>query len=313
MRKQKKILFALPVVVLTTMLITGMAYGEGAKAGFVNADSVNIRENPTTSGKVLMQLDKETKIKVISETEDWYEITYNDTKGYIFSQYVTLKDIAISSGTINGTNVNVRSEPGTDSEILKKLDKGAKVEIFENSGDWMRILISEEKFGWVHKDLIKLDKAIAARGGAVERPADNSKSNETAAKDEKNIRQKIVDYAKELLGIKYVYGGMSTKGFDCSGFTSYVFKHFGIELERTAASQGSHGTKIDKADLKPGDLVFFDTNGGNNGISHVGIYIGGGNFIHASSGSGKKCVTISDMTEGFYKNGYMRSRRYIND
>jgi N-acetylmuramoyl-L-alanine amidase len=131
--------------------------------------------------------------------------------------------------------------------------------------------------------------------------------------DAKDTRQQIVEYAKKFLGVKYVYGGSSSKGFDCSGFTSYVFKHFEVSLERTSRSQGSNGAKIDRSDLKPGDLVFFDTNGGKNAINHVGIYIGDGKFIHASSGSGTKCVTISDMTEGFYNNCYMRSRRYIKD
>jgi cell wall-associated NlpC family hydrolase len=122
--------------------------------------------------------------------------------------------------------------------------------------------------------------------------------------------QSVVDFAKRLLGIKYRWGGTTTKGFDCSGFTKYVFSHFGITLNRTSTTQKSNGTYIKKADLLPGDLVLFDTNGGNNRINHVGIYVGSGKFIHASSSH--TGVTISDITGGFYSSAYMTARRILS-
>ena len=307
---QKKMLIALPVVILTVLLTAGIAYGEEVKTGIINADSVNMRETPATTAKILMQLPKEAKIIVVEKKEDWYKISYNDSNGYVFDKYVTLKDVIIDSGIINGTNVNVRSKPDTNSEILTKLDKGAKLEIYEYSGNWARISMTEGRFAWVCKDFVTVKNPVVSRGDTAE-PVKTSV--ETVQTEVKDTRQQIVEYAKKFLGVKYVYGGSSSKGFDCSGFTSYVFKHFGISLERTSKDQGSNGTKIDRSDLKPGDLVFFDTNGGKNAINHVGMYIGGGKFIHASSGSGTKCVTISDMTEGFYNKSYMRSRRYIKD
>ena len=311
MYKQRKMLIALPVVILTVLLLAGIAYGEEVKTGVINADSVNMRETPATTSKILVQLPKQAKITVVEIQEDWYKISYNDSKGFVFGKYVTLKNVVIDSGTINGANVNVRSKPDTNSEILTKLDKGAKIEIYEYSGNWARISIAEGRYGWVCKDFITVKKPSVSRGetaGTV-KTADEQVN---AQVEEKDTRRQIVEYAKKFLGVKYVYGSSSPKGFDCSGFTSYVFKHFGISVERTSASQGSHGAKINRSDLKPGDLVFFDTNGGRNAINHVGIYIGGGKFIHASSGSTDR-VTISDMTEGFYNKSYMRSRRYIND
>lgn len=121
--------------------------------------------------------------------------------------------------------------------------------------------------------------------------------------------QDIVDYAKRFTGVKYVWGGDSPEGFDCSGFVSYVYKKFGINLDHSAAGQATQGTTVRKADLEPADLVFFDTNGGHNGINHVGIYIGGGRFIHASSGC--SYVTISDITGGFYSDTYMTAKRIL--
>jgi cell wall-associated NlpC family hydrolase len=97
---------------------------------------------------------------------------------------------------------------------------------------------------------------------------------------------------KRCLALSTCTAEVATKGFDCSGFVSYVFKKFGITLQRTSAGMGNGGKPVEKSALKPGDLVFFDTNGGLNRINHVGIYIGDGKFIHASSYLGRK-VTIS--------------------
>lgn len=127
--------------------------------------------------------------------------------------------------------------------------------------------------------------------------------------EQKSKRQSVVDYARKFLGIKYVWGGTTKKGFDCSGFVKYVYKNFGINLNRVSSGQAKNGVYIKKASLLLGDLVFFDTNGGKNGINHVGIYIGGGKFIHASS-SHKKIVT-SNINKGFYSKVYMTARRVL--
>lgn len=126
----------------------------------------------------------------------------------------------------------------------------------------------------------------------------------------KSLSLSIVDFARRLTGVNYVWGGTTPKGFDCSGFVRYVFKNFGITLNRVSSDQAKQGSKVKKEDLIPGDLVFFDTNGGHNRINHVGVYIGSGKFIQASSEySG---VVISDITGGFYANTYMTARRVLN-
>jgi len=120
---------------------------------------------------------------------------------------------------------------------------------------------------------------------------------------------KLISFAKRFVGVRYRWGGTSPKGFDCSGFTQYVYKNMGVALNRTSTSQAAQGVHISKSNLQPGDLVFFDTNGGNNHINHVGIYIGGGRFIQASStGTG---VTISSISSRFYSNAYMTARRVL--
>jgi Cell wall-associated hydrolases (invasion-associated proteins) len=320
MIKPKKILVAIPILIMTIFIISGIAYGASDKTGTINADSVNVRATPETSSKVNFMLSKGTNVSIIEKSNDWYKISYNDADGWVFGQFVDVKDSQIGTGTVNATNVNVRSKPDKDAEVITRLDKGIKVKIFEYSGEWAKILVEEDRYGWISKDYLTVAKETVSRGltSDVREPVktEDVESDEDDSKVESSqdtdLRQQIVEYAKKYLGVKYKYGSSSPKGFDCSGFVLYVYKHFGITLERTSADQGNHGTKIDKEDLKPGDLVFFDTNGGHNAIEHVGMYIGDGKFIHASSGS-SRCVTISSLNEGFYDNAYMRSRRYIDD
>lgn len=118
--------------------------------------------------------------------------------------------------------------------------------------------------------------------------------------------REIIDYGKQFMGVNYVFGGASPKGFDCSGFTMYVFNKFGISLPHSAKAQAEIGVAVSKSDLIPGDLVFFETY--KPGISHVGIYIGNGNFLEASSSRG---IAITSLSSSYYKNRYMGATRVL--
>ncbi|ASS67821.1 MULTISPECIES: C40 family peptidase [unclassified Paenibacillus] len=112
----------------------------------------------------------------------------------------------------------------------------------------------------------------------------------------------------DLIGTPYKTAGTTTNGFDCSGFTSYVFKQFKISLPHSSSSQAGLGKKVAKADLKAGDLVFFNTSG--RGVSHVGIYVGDGKFAHSSSSKG---VMISSLSDSYYTKRYVSARRIMDD
>lgn len=117
----------------------------------------------------------------------------------------------------------------------------------------------------------------------------------------------IVAMAQKFLHVPYVWAGISPGGFDCSGFTYYLFTKHGISLPRMADEQFEVGQRVAKRDLLPGDLVFFETY--DVGPSHVGIYVGEGQFIHASSGAGE--VTITPLSKPYYVERYLGARRII--
>lgn len=116
----------------------------------------------------------------------------------------------------------------------------------------------------------------------------------------------VIGTAKSLIGVPYLWGGVTPSGFDCSGFSQYVLAKNGISVPRTAAEQYNSGISVSKSDLRVGDLVFFTTY--KPGPSHLGFYIGDGNFIHASSSKG---VTISSLSSSYYAGRYIGARRVI--
>jgi len=121
-------------------------------------------------------------------------------------------------------------------------------------------------------------------------------------------KKKLLDYAKYFKGGKYVWGGTSPKGFDCSGYVQYLYKKHDVNLPRTAWAQSKKGMVIDKDNLKKGDLVFFLTDKKRGiPVTHVGIYIGNGEFIHAASK--KKGIIISPITHGHYAKTFVSARR----
>lgn len=207
---------------------------------------------------------------------------------------------------INATSVYMRSEPSTSADIITSLIKNTDVTVTGESGDWYKVEFNNHS-GYIYKSLLSDNKIEETNRSTSNR--DIEKISNTNV----NISSKgeqIVEYAKQYLGCPYVYGAAGDQSFDCSGFTMYVYKNFGYSLCHSATAQSKMGEYVAKEDLQPGDLVFFLDYETMDGIGHCGIYIGDGNFIHASSGSGY-CVKISTLLSGSYYNRYATARRLI--
>ncbi|MEG0385493.1 C40 family peptidase [Solibacillus cecembensis] len=136
-------------------------------------------------------------------------------------------------------------------------------------------------------------------------PVDENKASASAAYSVDELKSASSKY----LGVRYAYGGTSSTGFDCSGYVRQVFKEVGItSLDRTSSGMYGQGSAVKKSDLQAGDLVFFNTSG--KGVSHVGIYIGSGNFIHASTSKGVVKTSIND--KAYWGNKYVGAKRIAN-
>ncbi|MEQ8235454.1 MAG: NlpC/P60 family protein [Syntrophomonadaceae bacterium] len=156
-------------------------------------------------------------------------------------------------------------------------------------------------------DALSLGQTLLVKGPAQGSPKAALQTATIPSRSGQTSRSgEILQYAARYLHTPYVWGGTSPKGFDCSGFVQYVFKHYGYSMPRTAAAQASAGVRVTKSDLMPGDLVFFAMHG--SGIDHVGIYAGSGRFIHSSSpGSGG--VVYSSLSESAYASAYAGAKR----
>jgi len=282
-------------IVSACLTVTANAYE--LKGGEINvSSSVNMRTEASTSSSVVDKLTNGERVAVLDETDGWYKVVYAGQNGYISSEYVELSDVMnIEPGSARVTTqvLNVRSEPTTDSEIVSRLQEGNTVKIIGINSGWLKIETSSYK-GYIHPDYVEIV------GNSVSNTANSSANNGGATAS--GSRQQIVDYAATLLGTPYVYGGSSPKGFDCSGFTQYVYAHFNISLPHSSSSQyKSSVTKISRSELQPGDLVFF-SNGGS-GVGHVGIYVGNGNFIHSPRPG--RSVCYDSMDSSYYSSHYI--------
>lgn len=276
-----KVLF---LSVLTAMLLaaTALAADIATGAGCTTGSSLRLRAEPSTSASVVTTLDKSVAVAILDDSVDgWYKIAYNGSTGYVSADYLNVDqdNVFTTYGRVNSDGVNVRSDASTDSSVLTTIEEDAIVTVNGLVDGWYDVTCEYGTEGYIRSDFLDL--------------TESSSSNSD-----------IAATAKQYLGTGYVYGGASPRGFDCSGFTMYVYSQHGYSLPHSATSQWQSGlgTRVYSiSELQPGDLVFFNDPSRNAGraCSHAGIYTGDGQFIHSSS-SRIGGVIVSSLTSGYY-------------
>ncbi|HEV2471673.1 MAG TPA: SH3 domain-containing C40 family peptidase, partial [Chthonomonadales bacterium] len=203
----------------------------------------------------------------------------------------------------------VRSGPGTRYHPLGCLTRETVVRADSSNSAWLRVSYAGGGRGWIRRDLL-------SPGGQQQKPvrhpasheqlADRNASSRSAYRAPLSRGELLARSACTYRGIPYRYGGVSRNGFDCSGFTRYLFGLRGIALPHSARAQAQFGVAIPRTELRPGDLVFFHTV--TRGISHVGVYVGKGKFVHASSRR-EGGVREDSLSSGYYRAAYRAARR----
>ena len=289
----KKSLF---LTFILTALMTLSVNAYDIKGGEVKVgSSLNLRSEASTSASVGTQIPNTHRVAVLDAIDGWYKVAYNGQNGFVSADYVELSDIMnVQPGAAKITTdiLNVRSAPSTSGDIVTRLSKGTTAKIIGINTGWFKIELASGATGYIHPDYVEVVANSVSSTAA---------SSGTAASG--SVRSQVVDYASTFLGVPYVYGGGSPKGFDCSGFTSYVYKHFNVSLPHSSASQYTSVSKVSRDNLQPGDLVFFASSAGGSRINHVGIYVGNGNFIHAPRPG--KVVCYDSLYSSYYSSHYV--------
>ena len=276
----------------------------------VKADALYLRESP--GGEIITTLPQDTMVAVLNNSSSWYKVIANGKEGYVSSEFLTgslTTDFSLGSAKIVcDTTVNFRSQPNTSSSVLASLRNGTVVSVTGVQGGWFKVTYNGQK-GYVHPDYLSFSNVQGS--GSTDSSGSSSitpPSNSVSYNGSSEKRAAVLEYAAQFLGTPYVYGGSTPSGFDCSGFTSYVFKNTVGSIPRVAQAQFDATTRVSMDELLPGDLVFFGSSASS--ISHVGIYVGNNQFIH-SPHTGD--VVKYDSLTGSYASRFQGGGRVIFD
>lgn len=312
------------LVPATALADTDLDVGGQAHIAYANGDAVRLRYGPGYSNDVLDMIPEGATVDVLdgpfwaADDSVWYKVDINGEDGYVDATYLAAgagsgasadtssassdsSDTSASSGASDdGSNgatnyttdaLNLRDGPSYDNGIILTMPAGAAVTRTGQSANGFSSISYNGTDGWAVTDYLSADA-----------PASSDTSSAQSSSSGESQGQQMVDFAMQYLGYPYVWATHGPDTFDCSGFTYWVALNvLGIDIGTGTAGQISEGTPVDESNLQAGDLVFFQ-NTGEAGISHVGIYIGGGQFIHAENPS--TGVVISNLSDPYYTEHY---------
>ncbi len=289
---------------------------------------VNVRSNPNTDSEIVGKLYGGSVAEIQSlagEEQDWYRIHSGSVDGYIKAEFflagedaaAVMDEYVTSYAQITVNRLNVRKDDSTDSKRIGYLEENERVKVLEDLGDWLRVEYTDTTTGYISKEYTLLQESYRYATTSEEEAAQSklwqersSRVQTTEASKPQNttpvvfpatsytsneeLRSAIITTAMQYVGNKYVHGGNSLEtGTDCSGFTMLIFAQYGYSLSRTPSGQlSSAGRSIDYSEIQPGDIICYTENGTK--CSHVAIYIGNGQIVHAANSRKGVCVGQAD-------------------
>ena len=245
----------------------------------ISSGNLNIRQEASTDSEVVGILTNHNACELLEDAGDWYKVTSGKVTGYVSKQYLVIGDEAEAIAeqeiktvaTVNTETLNVRAEKSTEAEVLSQVGNSEAFTVNSVADGWVEISV-DDSVGYISQDYVTLAQAL---------PTAKTIEQVKYGDGVSDVRASVVSYALQFVGNRYVWGGTSLeKGVDCSGFTMRILGKYGISLPHSSRAQPSYGTKISASEAKPGDLFFY---GSGRSISHVAIYIGNEQIVHASN------------------------------
>ncbi len=245
----------------------------------ISSGNLNIRQEASTDSEVVGILTNHNACELLEDAGDWYKVTSGKVTGYVSKQYLVIEDEAEAIAeqeiktvaTVNTETLNVRAEKSTEAEVLSQVGNSEAFTVNSVADGWVEISV-DDSVGYISQDYVTLAQAL---------PTAKTIEQVKYGDGVSDVRASVVSYALQFVGNRYVWGGTSLEnGVDCSGFTMRILGKYGISLPHSSKAQPSYGTKISASEAKPGDLFFY---GSGRSISHVAIYIGNGQIVHASN------------------------------
>ena len=245
----------------------------------ISSGNLNIRQEASTDSEVVGILTNHNACELLEDAGDWYKVTSGKVTGYVSKQYLVIGDEAEAIAeqeiktvaTVNTETLNVRAEKSTEAEVLSQVGNSEAFTVNSVADGWVEISV-DDSVGYISQDYVTLAQAL---------PTAKTIEQVKYGDGVSDVRASVVSYALQFVGNRYVWGGTSLEnGVDCSGFTMRILGKYGISLPHSSKAQPSYGTKISASEAQPGDLFFY---GSGRSISHVAIYIGNGQIVHASN------------------------------
>ena len=245
----------------------------------ISSGNLNIRQEASTDSEVIGILTNHNACELLEDAGEWYKVTSGRVTGYVNKQYLVTGDEAEAIAeqeiktvaTVNTETLNVRAEKSTEAAVLSQVGNSEAFTVNSVADGWVEISV-DDSVGYISQDYVTLAQAL---------PTAKTIEQVKYGDGVSDVRASVVSYALQFVGNRYVWGGTSLeKGIDCSGFTMRILGKYGISLPHSSRAQPSYGTKISASEAKPGDLFFY---GSGRSISHVAIYIGNGQIVHASN------------------------------
>lgn len=245
----------------------------------ISSGNLNIRQEASTDSEVIGILTNHNACELLEDAGEWYKVTSGKVTGYVNKQYLVTGDEAEAIAeqeiktvaTVNTETLNVRAEKSTEAAVFSQVGNSEAFTVNSVADGWVEISV-DDSVGYISQDYVTLAQAL---------PTAKTIEQVKYGDGVSDVRASVVSYALQFVGNRYVWGGTSLeKGVDCSGFTMRILGKYGISLPHSSKAQPSYGTKISASEAKPGDLFFY---GSGRSISHVAIYIGNGQIVHASN------------------------------